>query len=322
MEPLQLRSMRDLLQRLENIESERSRAVLNVDILRQMALCVLGLGTPFLLSGPSGGGKSFLIKQLWSMLHAELDLAPILWLSLDDSVDSKVLLGSWVSAKELGSFEWQDGVLASAMKSGQWIVIEDVDQANSEVLAKLSELTTHRSLFVSERHVSVDAHANFALFGTVSRPSLKVVRAEQDVSSDIQLPPLLLGWHQGVCPLMTESAVNKVISVKFPELSGVSELLSNAYVAMVTSFHSLCRGERRLFLTQAKPGPCRSVNFSSFALGFKCLFAAKTFRNPSLTLTRSSGGTPTLSVKQSSAPSKFLPLPFKIRRWSLALPVS
>ena len=48
---------------------------------------------------------------------------------MDDSSDMRFLLGSYVCGEQPGSFEWRDGPLTHAVRTGQWLLLEDIDAA-------------------------------------------------------------------------------------------------------------------------------------------------------------------------------------------------
>ena len=71
--------------------------------LRAMALS-LGAAQPVLLSGPSGCGKTALLGELARRLGRGASMVKV---HLDEQLDSKVLLGSYVCSEAAGEFQWQ-----------------------------------------------------------------------------------------------------------------------------------------------------------------------------------------------------------------------
>ena len=109
--------------------------------LRKLFTSTLGTTSPVLLLGPSGSGKSALLTQLSSTSKT-----PLLPLYLDDTMDSKTLLGSYVCTDTPGEFKWQDGALTTAVRQGTWVVIEDIDLCPFEILAAILPLFERRLL--------------------------------------------------------------------------------------------------------------------------------------------------------------------------------
>ena len=66
-------------------------------------------------------------------------------LHLDENIDSKSLLGSYVCTDVPGQFRWQAGALTQAVQKGLWVVIEDIDRAPFEVLASMVPLRNKKT---------------------------------------------------------------------------------------------------------------------------------------------------------------------------------
>lgn len=83
-----------------------------------------------------------------------------------DQTDAKVLLGTYVCTDTPGEFSWTPGVLTKAVRSGRWLLIEDIDSASTDVLSALLPLLERRELFVPGRGELIKANENFQLFAT------------------------------------------------------------------------------------------------------------------------------------------------------------
>lgn len=124
-------------------------------------------GRPAVVCGPAGCGKTSLVKEL-ARRCGQLDL---LEMHLDDQMDAKSLLGGYVCTEVPGEFRWAPGALASAVASGQWVLIEDIDRAPFEVLAALLPLLDHRRLPLPHREEPLVAHSDFRIFATRTVPA-------------------------------------------------------------------------------------------------------------------------------------------------------
>lgn len=129
--------------------------------LQSLAIA-LGLKRPILVAGDGGCGKTANIREL-ARLAGHDDMVE---LHLDDQIDSKTLLGSYVCTDIPGEFTWQPGALTTAVTAGRWVVIEDIDRAPFEVLAALMPLLETREMVIPGRGELLVAHANFQIFGT------------------------------------------------------------------------------------------------------------------------------------------------------------
>lgn len=111
-----------------------------IDALRNLALRI-SLNAPVLITSSPSSGKSILLSYLASLLRPESSQCIIRIHLADTSLDSRSLLGSYVSSvTNPGSFEWKEGVLVRAMTQGKWVVLEDIDRASIEVLGVIKPL--------------------------------------------------------------------------------------------------------------------------------------------------------------------------------------
>ena len=118
--------------------------------------------------GPSGCGKTSILRHIASVAGQN----EMIELHLDENIDSKSLLGSYVCTDVPGQFRWQAGALTQAVQKGLWVVIEDIDRAPFEVLASIVPLLETRKLVLPGRAEEIDASPGFRLFGTLSAASL------------------------------------------------------------------------------------------------------------------------------------------------------
>jgi len=168
-------------QRISN--SERSFIPTNTTV-RNISLIAIAMASdphppPILVCGPSGSGKSSLIREmarLCSSFASESSTGSpsanfscqddeLLELHVDEETDSKTLLGSYVATDIPGEFIWMPGPLTTAARSGRWVLVEDVDSCPEEIQAALLRLLEERVLPLGvgkeER-----CHPGFRLFGT------------------------------------------------------------------------------------------------------------------------------------------------------------
>uniref|UniRef100_A0A0K0CYC0 Midasin n=1 Tax=Angiostrongylus cantonensis TaxID=6313 RepID=A0A0K0CYC0_ANGCA len=107
------------------------------------------INKPILLEGAPGCGKSSTIMAL-----AALTGHPITRLNLSDQTDLSDLFGSDVPiVSEDGSisFQWVDGPILSAIKCGEWVLLDEMNLAPQAVLEGLNACFDHRRmLYVAE----------------------------------------------------------------------------------------------------------------------------------------------------------------------------
>lgn len=194
-----------------------------VNSLRTLAL-VVSLRLPVLLTAPSSSGKILLLSYLASMLHPNVKNQLVIINLADTSMDARSLLGSYVhSTRSPGTFEWREGVLVRAMRTGRWVVFQDVDKGSNEVLGTVKPLVEsvgigkwiggRAKLSVPSREELVAAES-FAIFATRSLP----------ISNGGHTPaPSFFGAHkfyEVIVPPPGPEELCDIVSGLFPRLSG------------------------------------------------------------------------------------------------------
>lgn len=192
------------------------------DLFRRLFIYV-GEGTPCLLCGPSGSGKSFYLRKVHSY-HKEPSSPPLLQLYIDQTTDLKALLGGWQGGKNPGEFVWSDGILTQAVREGRWVVFENIDLISQEIQIKLQELVSGGGVFIPDRNLYVEKHPRFRLFGTICAPPNR------------RKPPLLSGWRSIELLEMSHKEILEIAVKRFPNLIEIIPQLYEAFHAVVISF--------------------------------------------------------------------------------------
>ena len=91
--------------------------------------------------------------------------------ALNDQVEGKSLLGSYSCHEVPGQFTWTNGIITKAVINGDWLLIEDVDQAPPDVLSALEPLIQRRELHILSRGMVIRADPGFHLFMTSRSPA-------------------------------------------------------------------------------------------------------------------------------------------------------
>lgn len=114
-----------------------------------------------LLQGPTSSGKTSMIAYL-----ARRTGHRFVRINNHDHTDLQEYLGSYV-ANESGKLEFKEGVLVQALRNGDWLVLDELNLAPSEVLEALNRLLDdNRELYIPETQTIVRPHPNFMLFAT------------------------------------------------------------------------------------------------------------------------------------------------------------
>jgi midasin len=191
--------------------------------IRSLALA-LRTSRPVLVTGHAGAGKTFLVHQIAHTLNA---LDTMVSIHLSGQTDAKLLIGTYTTADKPGSFEWRPGVLATAVREGRWVLVEDIDKAPTEVLSVLLPLIERGELDIPSRGQKIKAARGFRLITTArTTPS----STSQDVST-----PNLLGsrlWVRANVEMPTESELQTIVNSVYPLLRPISPSILSSYATI------------------------------------------------------------------------------------------
>ena len=116
-----------------------------------------------LLIGDTGSGKTSIIRE-----EAKANKKELIRINLTGETTVDELIGKYVLKDE--QTIWEDGVLITALKKGQWFLLDEINAALPEILFVL------HSLLDDDKHVRlqqkdgevVKAHKNFRFFATMN----------------------------------------------------------------------------------------------------------------------------------------------------------
>lgn len=86
------------------------------------------------------------------------------------------MLGTYVCSDTPGEFVWQPGTLTKAMQLGSWVLLEDVDQAPTDVISMLMALSKTKTLLIPGHSKEIKAADGFQLFVTRRFECLQIYR--------------------------------------------------------------------------------------------------------------------------------------------------
>ncbi|XP_066138163.1 midasin [Euwallacea fornicatus] len=122
---------------------------------------------PVLLQGDTSVGKTSLITYL-----AKSSGNKCVRINNHEHTDLQEYIGSYV-ADSSGKLVFREGVLVDAMRNGNWIILDELNLAPTDVLEALNRvLDDNRELFIPETQDTVKADPNFMLFATQNPPGV------------------------------------------------------------------------------------------------------------------------------------------------------
>ncbi|XP_020530997.1 LOW QUALITY PROTEIN: midasin [Amborella trichopoda] len=210
------------------LKPERSRFVLTSSMKRsfEMARLAVSQRCPVLLHGPSGAGKTTLINEL---AH-ETGISDVVYIHMDDQIDSKTLVGCYVCTEIPGEFRWQPGSITQAVLKGLWIVFEDIDKAPNEVLSVLSPLLEGRGLHITGQGQEINAAEGFQLFATISDQKFS---CSNNFIGTSRLSNL---WTKVEVVAPTNNDVLEILKLSFPRLGSLAMKLLIDALERVNAF--------------------------------------------------------------------------------------
>lgn len=123
----------------------------------------LQMPLPILIEGPPGVGKTSLVMSLGKRLGFN-----VVRINLSEHTEMLDLVGSELPVEngESGNFAWRDGAFLSALKNGDWVILDELNLASQSVLEGLNSCLDHRAaLFVPELNMEFKCHPEFRIFG-------------------------------------------------------------------------------------------------------------------------------------------------------------
>ena len=198
--------------------------------LTGLALAVAS-SRPVLLSGPAGGGKSALVGELARRLGQQDTLIVV---HMDEQIDSKVLIGTYVCTECAGEFAWQPGVVSQAVTQGRWLLLEDVDRAPLEVMSALAPLLEGSPLYLPGRATSIKPPPSFRLFATLTVHTTRTP-AIACVARSVHRPSHWLHIH---IQAPTAADLCRIVASRYPLLVDVAKPMVGTLFALLRAVSS------------------------------------------------------------------------------------
>ncbi|KAH9812034.1 hypothetical protein DFH28DRAFT_1177882 [Melampsora americana] len=123
---------------------------------------------PVLIQGPTSSGKTSIVEYL-----AEKTGHTFVRINNHEHTDIQEYIGSYATDPETGQLCFKEGALVRALRNGEWVVLDELNLAPSDVLEALNRLLDdNRELLIPETQEVVRPHPHFMLFATQNPPGL------------------------------------------------------------------------------------------------------------------------------------------------------
>ncbi|KAJ9475426.1 Midasin [Pseudozyma hubeiensis] len=124
--------------------------------------------SPVLIQGPTSAGKTSAVEYL-----ARRTGHRFVRINNHEHTDIQEYIGSYASDPDSGKLSFQEGLLVKALRRGDWIVLDELNLAPTDVLEALNRLLDdNRELVIPETGEVVKPHPHFMLFATQNPPGL------------------------------------------------------------------------------------------------------------------------------------------------------
>jgi midasin len=136
--------------------------------LSDLARIILTGKYPVLIQGPTSAGKTSAVEYL-----AKQTGHRFVRINNHEHTDIQEYLGTYASDPTTGKLAFREGLLVTAVRRGDWLVLDELNLAPTDVLEALNRLLDdNRELVIPETGEVVRPHPHFMLFATQNPPGL------------------------------------------------------------------------------------------------------------------------------------------------------
>jgi len=172
-----------------------------------------------LLTGEAGTGKTSMIEQLAARINQ-----PVLRVNLNGETRIGDFLGriNVIATAGKGSeTKWVDGILPLAMKQGMWLILDEIDMGEPNILSLLHPILEPGGRLVLKENEGeeVRPHPNFRVFGTANGVGSQTNRGDTYAGVNQMNEAFIDRWHIITMPNLPAKVEIKVIRDRYPKLA-------------------------------------------------------------------------------------------------------
>jgi MoxR-like ATPase len=174
-------------------------------------------GKNTLLTGPAGTGKTTHVEQIASQIGQK-----VLRVNLNGETRLQDFIGRVNIEEENGVSvtNWTDGILPTAMRNGMWLILDEVDFAQPEILSLLHPVLERNGKLVLKENKGeeVHPHPSFRIFGTANSIGNMEDKMDLYAGTNVMNEAFKDRWFALTMPYLDAKTEFKVIRKKVPQL--------------------------------------------------------------------------------------------------------
>ena len=149
-----------------------------LNYLRRVAQSVR-LGEPVHLVGPTASAKTSIVRYLAYLTNSGFQRV-----SLAGQTDTADIIGQYQATNIRGQYNWQDGTLLKAMKKGDYLLLDELNLAEPQILERLNSLLDTGKIVISEHdnetYVNADLYEKMISDGKIERNDIMFVKTHKN----------------------------------------------------------------------------------------------------------------------------------------------
>lgn len=171
-------------------------------------------GENIILTGGTGVGKTTHIVQLAARINQ-----PLLRVNFNGETRMSDLIGKMTVIN--GETVWMDGILPTAMRRGYWLLLDEIDFADSAVLSLLHPVLEQNPMLTLKENSGeiIKPHPNFRVFGTANSIGAMSDRAGAYAGTNTLNEAFLDRWQVIMVDNLPEKEEIKVVRGEAPGLN-------------------------------------------------------------------------------------------------------
>jgi MoxR-like ATPase len=118
---------------------------------------------PILLQGHAGSFKNYILFYLAHKCNR-----PLIRINCSSDLRTSSLLGRFSPIPGSDQFEWQDGLITQAVRNGFWLILDEINSLDADILFALHGLLDENKISIANNSEIVQAHPEFRLFATMN----------------------------------------------------------------------------------------------------------------------------------------------------------